>query len=114
VPRAQSRGNRDVWPGQCVRASPVRGTALRSAAPLQVKEFFGSITTLRPERMGTTELHRIAARLQLDPASFDESDDRIVILRHTLMNPYLIDRENGISYIDRYFDYLAARVRVLA
>ena len=30
------------------------------------------------------------------------------------MNPYLIDVENGISYIDRYFDYLAARVRALA
>jgi hypothetical protein len=29
------------------------------------------------------------------------------------MNPYLIDRENRISYIDRYFDYLAIRVRAL-
>jgi hypothetical protein len=23
------------------------------------------------------------------------------------MNPYLLDHENGISYIDRYFDFLA-------
>jgi hypothetical protein len=30
------------------------------------------------------------------------------------MNPFLIDHENGISYIDRYFEYLAARVRALA
>ena len=29
------------------------------------------------------------------------------------MNPYLLDAENGISYIDRYFDFLAARVRGL-
>ena len=28
------------------------------------------------------------------------------------MNPYLIDRENGISYIDRYFDYLGKLVRL--
>ncbi len=29
------------------------------------------------------------------------------------MNPYLIDHENGISYIDRYFDFLGRRVRAL-
>jgi glutamate/tyrosine decarboxylase-like PLP-dependent enzyme len=82
--------------------------------PLQMKEFFGSMTTLRPDVIGAEDMCRIAAQLQLDPASFDETADRLVILRHTLMNPYLIDRENGISYIDRYFDYLAARVRALA
>lgn len=29
------------------------------------------------------------------------------------MNPYLIDRENGISYIDRYFEFLTRRTRAL-
>jgi hypothetical protein len=29
------------------------------------------------------------------------------------MNPYLIDRENGISYIDLYFEHLARRIRAL-
>ena len=79
--------------------------------PLQLKEFFGSITTLRPEALGIADLHRIAGELRLDPATFEADADRLVILRHTLMNPYLIDAENGISYIDRYFDYLAMRVR---
>ena len=83
--------------------------------PLQVKEFFGSITTLRPDALGATERDRIAEQLHLDPDSFDDATtDRLVILRHTLMNPYLMDRENGISYIDRYFDYLATLVRRLA
>jgi hypothetical protein len=50
----------------------------------------------------------------LDPDTFgDGDDDRLLILRHTLMNPYLIDRENGISYIDRYFEFLGRRVREL-
>ena len=31
----------------------------------------------------------------------------LTILRHALMNPYLLDRTNDISYIDRYFDFLA-------
>ena len=84
--------------------------------PLQLKQFFGSMTTLRPEALGECEMHGILRSLALDPATLgnDEGDgDRLVILRHTLMNPYLIDHENGISYIDLYFDHLARRVRAL-
>lgn len=81
--------------------------------PLQLKQFFGSMTTLRPEVVGDTEMQRIATRLGLDPSTLDDDCDRLYILRHTLMNPYLIDHENGISYIDRYFDHLAERVRQL-
>lgn len=83
--------------------------------PLQLKEFFGSITTLRPEALGVKAAQRIADTLNLDPAGFaqDGERERLVILRHTLMNPYLIDHENGISYIDRYFDFLGRHVRRL-
>ena len=63
--------------------------------PLQSHEFFHSVTTLRPEMLG------------------GDQDDQLIILRHTMMNPHLIDRENGISYVDRYFEFLARRVRVL-
>ena len=107
-------GNRDVGQANAFVRRLYEDLRCDPQRPLQVKEFFGSITTLRPEALGTAELHRMATQLRLDPASFDEATDRIVILRHTLMNPYLFDRENGISYIDRYFDYLAARVRALA
>ncbi len=89
--------------------------------PLQLKQFFGSVTTLRPEALGAHELQRIFAAVGLDPATLgcrdDEIDDgggdRLVILRHTLMNPYLIDHENGISYIDLYFEHLTRRVHAL-
>jgi glutamate/tyrosine decarboxylase-like PLP-dependent enzyme len=85
--------------------------------PLQLKQFFGSMTTLRPEALGEREMRAILRSLGLDPATLgcneDDGGDRLVILRHTLMNPYLIDRENGISYIDLYFDHLARRVRAL-
>ena len=83
--------------------------------PLQVKQFFASITTLRRDVVGEHDMRQILDALGIDPDSRDEGDDagRLVILRHTLMNPYLIDRENGISYIDRYFEHLQARLRVL-
>ena len=43
----------------------------------------------------------------------EEGGDRLTILRHTLMNPYLIDAENGVSYIDMYFEHLATQVQRL-
>lgn len=85
------------------------------AQPLQLRQFFGSATTLRPETVGPEQTALLCERLGLDAASFgsEAGNDRLLILRHTLMNPYLLDAENGISYIDRYFEYLAARVRML-
>jgi glutamate/tyrosine decarboxylase-like PLP-dependent enzyme len=84
--------------------------------PLQMKEFFGSMTTLRADALGVEEWTRLLGALGLDPTSAGtgEDDDRLCILRHTLMNPYLIDHENGISYIDRYFEFLTRRVHELA
>ena len=83
--------------------------------PLQLKQFFASMTTLQPAMVGDADMQRLFAQLHLDPATLDggSGSDRLVILRHTLMNPYLIDHENGISYIDRYFDYLAACIRTV-
>ncbi|MBP1475921.1 hypothetical protein J7I44_16605 [Frateuria sp. MAH-13] len=82
--------------------------------PLQVKEFFGSVTSLRPDVLGQAQTRRILDALGLDAHTLDGGEDHLLILRHTLMNPYLIDHENGISYIDRYFDHLARRLRALA
>jgi hypothetical protein len=84
--------------------------------PLQTKEYFGSVTTLRPEMLGADETARIFSALGLDQSTLGEEEDcdRLMILRHTLMNPYLIDHENGISYIEGYFDFLSRRLRTLA
>lgn len=74
--------------------------------PVQMREFFGSVTSLRADILGAREATRILDALGLEPFGDGEGQDRLMILRHTLMNPYLIDRENGISYIDRYFEFL--------
>jgi glutamate/tyrosine decarboxylase-like PLP-dependent enzyme len=92
--------------------------ALKSdpGTPLQVHEFFASMTTLQPDMLGAADTARVLAELDLDPATLDPDDasaDRLVILRHTLMNPYLLDRENGISYLRRYFEFLARRIALL-
>ncbi len=77
--------------------------------PIQVKQFFASTTTIRPAVVGARDMQRILEALGIDPATLDPDDgdaDRLILLRHTLMNPYLIDHENRISFIDRYFQYL--------
>lgn len=79
--------------------------------PVQTREFFGSMTSLRPALLGADQTARILGALGLDAGSFDDDEDHLLILRHTLMNPYLIDHENGISYIDLYFEFLERRLR---
>ncbi|MGQ4582670.1 pyridoxal-dependent decarboxylase [Lysobacter sp. F60174L2] len=84
--------------------------------PLQLKQFFGSMTTLRPEAVGEVEMARILSMIGIDPLTLDpdgDGNDKLVILRHTLMNPYLIDHTNNISYIDLYLDHLGRRIRAL-
>ncbi len=83
------------------------------ARPLQVKQFFASITTVRQSLVGLETLREVLFSLGIAPDSLNEHTgmDHLVILRHTLMNPYLLDEENGISYIDRYFDHLMTQLR---
>jgi glutamate/tyrosine decarboxylase-like PLP-dependent enzyme len=109
------RGNRSVARANAFACALHDTLRCDPQQPLQLKEFFGSVTSLRPDMLGAVETTRIFAALGLDEATLgnDEDSDRLMILRHTLMNPYLIDHENGISYIDRYFEFLARRVHAL-
>ncbi|SFN65505.1 pyridoxal phosphate-dependent decarboxylase family protein [Dokdonella immobilis] len=111
------RGNREVAEANAFVRSLHDEMRADPGQPLQLKQFFGSVTTLRPEALGAAEMQRILGALGLDAATLegaDDGDDRLLILRHTLMNPYLIDHENGISYIDRYFEYLQERISRLS
>ncbi|ODS62056.1 MAG: pyridoxal-dependent decarboxylase [Arenimonas sp. SCN 70-307] len=102
-------GNRDVAAMNRFVRELHRGLSFDPRLPLQSREFFGSMTTLRPEVLGPEETTRVLDSLGLDPATLDAGgvdDDRLVILRHTLMNPFLLDTGNGISYLELYFDYL--------
>lgn len=109
-------GNRDVATmNRFVRALHER-LSYDPRQPLQAREFFGCMTTLRPEILGAEDTARVLASLDLDPATLDaggEDDDRIVILRHTLMNPFLLDTGNGISYLEMYFEYLGRTAAAL-
>lgn len=85
---------------------------------IHTREFFGSRTLVHRDKLGTQAAERIMAELDLDPATFvedpddsGEQADSIFLLRHTLMNPWLSGREEGLNYLDRYCRHLAALVR---
>ncbi|MHB1588689.1 MAG: pyridoxal phosphate-dependent decarboxylase family protein [Metallibacterium scheffleri] len=109
-------GNRDVAVANAFTRRIHGAISTDTGAAVQNREFFGSTTTLRAEILGAQDMHRVLHELGLDVNSMHTDDpraDRLLILRHTLMNPFIIDDENGISYIDRYFDYLSRRMALL-
>lgn len=73
-------------------------------APLQMREFFGSTTTVQLDALRPETLQRVLGALHLEPGV---TGARLLILRHTLMNPFLLDAENAVNYIDRYFEFLS-------
>ncbi|MDF1700853.1 MAG: pyridoxal-dependent decarboxylase [Planctomycetota bacterium] len=88
--------------------------------PVQVKRFIASYTSLLRDNLPEAQAERIATEVGIDPESFrlrpdvDAGEaDHIFILRHTLMNPWLRREHDGQSYIDRYLEYLEARIRTL-
>jgi glutamate/tyrosine decarboxylase-like PLP-dependent enzyme len=88
-----------------------------ASQPLQVKQHFASATTLELHSLGHAPMIEVLDRLGLDPRTLRESPQDpqreaagLFVLRHTLMNPWLYDAENGIDYLDRYCDFLAALV----
>lgn len=88
------------------------------AQPVQMRQFFGSSTQVSRAALGEAGAQRLLGELRLDAATLREapggderSADHVVVLRHTLMNPWLLDETNGVNYIDLYCDYLAGLVR---
>lgn len=88
--------------------------------PVQLKTFIGSYTSLTKANLPGRQADRILEGLHLDPATFqlvpedtERDGDHLFILRHTLMNPWLLasPEGDGRSYIDLYWDYLEDVIR---
>lgn len=75
--------------------------------PVQTKEFFGSYTTLTRRGLGSKHFDVLLARLGITAT---DGEDRIFILRHTLMNPWLLQDMDGSNHIDRYFEFLRKKL----
>lgn len=84
-----------------------------AARPVQPARFIGSYTSLRREGGDRAQSDRILRDLGIDPKTFvsfpvrpQVEADHIFILRHTLMNPFLMDGPGERNYIDMYWCFL--------
>lgn len=85
--------------------------------PIQVRSFFASSTRLEAGDLSAANLAQLASRLKFDPATLtDDPVDperdatSLLLIRNTLMNPWLSFEENGRNYIDKYLDFLETEI----
>lgn len=85
--------------------------------PVQAETFIGSYTSLRKETLSGAQAHRILHELSVDPDTFrvipedsQRDADHIFILRHTLMNPWLLSHPGERNYVELYWAFLESVV----
>ncbi|MFB6263870.1 MAG: aspartate aminotransferase family protein [Bradymonadaceae bacterium] len=85
--------------------------------PIQTKSFFTSSTALHASKMSDRHIDTLTRDLGLDPETLCEfpddprrEADHLLLLRNTLMNPWLRFEEEGKNYIDRYLEFLRDRI----
>ena len=81
--------------------------------PVQLREFFSSHTRVTRDMLGAEDLSRVMGALGIAAETFvvavDDQNtqaDSLFLLRHTLMNPWLLQCVDGKNCIDRYLEYL--------
>ncbi len=100
------RGNRSLAAANAYGRTLYEAMSVRADLPVQLRTFFGSCTTVALAHLGDAELARLGAELDLDLAHPD--DTGLFMLRHTLMNPWLLSpqAEGQPSYVEAYLHYL--------
>ena len=87
--------------------------AVKADTPVQLRTFFGSCTTVPLSHFGADDLARVGRELDLDLTHAD--DDGLFLLRHTLMNPWLLAPAPGAeNYVLAYAEWLSGVVQGLA
>jgi glutamate/tyrosine decarboxylase-like PLP-dependent enzyme len=112
------RGNRDLAVANRAAERVYASLRVDAKLPLQARQHFASATTLALHNLGLEPMSEVLGRLGLDPATLREqpTDPQreaagLFVLRHTLMNPWLVDAENGVDYLDMYCKHLAGLLR---
>jgi len=107
------KGNRSLKAANAFGRRLFETIDVRPDQPVQLKEFFGSCTTVPLDHLGADELQRIAGELQLELARPDDAG--LFLLRHTLMNPWLQNSPGPgePSYVEAYCHFLSRQIRSL-
>ena len=89
--------------------------------PIQTRQFLASSTSLSAAEMRDEHIERLTGELGLDPQTLCEDpgepsrhSDHLLLVRNTLMNPWLRFEEDGKNYVDLYLEFLEERIRAHA
>ncbi|NVK21770.1 MAG: pyridoxal-dependent decarboxylase [Kangiellaceae bacterium] len=81
------------------------------------QRFIGSNTYLLRSNVSDKHASQLCEMLNLDATNFVKhihndatESDKVFLLRHTIMNPWLTDTSNGDDYITMYCDYLESLI----
>lgn len=81
--------------------------------PIQAKEFVGSFTSLFRRNLDDAAAQRLADKLGLDADAFcitasdpGQQSESMFVLRHTIMNPWVMASSGGQTYLEKYCEYL--------
>ncbi|MFO0599949.1 MAG: pyridoxal-dependent decarboxylase [Myxococcaceae bacterium] len=107
-------GNRSLAKANAVTKQVFDRIAVHADEPVQVRRFFGSFTTVELSHLGASERERIGRELDLDLSHAGE--EGLFVLRHTLMNPWLLSPialDSTDTYLDAYVHWLEATLTSL-
>jgi glutamate/tyrosine decarboxylase-like PLP-dependent enzyme len=104
-------GNRSLAQANAFGQRLFDAMAVRPDRPVQLREFFGSYTTVPLAHLGADERARIGEALGLELTVADDAG--LFLLRHTLMNPWLQASPGPAepSYVEAYCHFLSATVK---
>jgi len=100
------KGNTSLAAANAYARGVYDAMSVRADVPVQVRRFFGSCTTVALKQLAAAELAGLGAELELDLSNAD--DTGLFLLRHTLMNPWLLSAqgEGEPTYVEAYVHYL--------
>ncbi|MDP2269241.1 MAG: pyridoxal-dependent decarboxylase [Archangium sp.] len=108
------KGNRSLAAANAFTREVFADMTVRGDLPVQLRDFYGSNTTVTLAHLGAAELKRLGSELELDLEHPDA--DGLFMLRHTLMNPWLLSPVNAdeANYIEAYCHYIVDLVNALS
>lgn len=114
-------GNESTAVANAFTATLYNHLNVNHSVQMQTRAFFSSSTMLYKRMLRTKDVGRVLDELGIAPYTFTDMPDDpardadgLLVLRHTLMNPWLRNNVHDIDYIEMYCQYLEKLVLELA
>ena len=81
---------------------------------VQTKEFLGSTTSLNLYNLTESERTNLFKLLHLETCDIDKvAEQKVYLLRHSMMNPWITSNSEGRNYLDNYCDFLESVINTI-